>query len=213
MNDADGHRIDAAEQFGFIGTDAPHDVDEGAYACTVTQLIAFSKACERAGVAAAAILAQNKAHEYRLHHMSVGGVALDALAADLNRINEIVDAELAPILEAEETRFMTAQGYVRGSGVEPGTRWVKPVPPVIVIPDVGPIRIVPDVSHGFHVFRDGNAWCAVGPHFNSLADSTVGFGATPVEAVMTLRGALLKARPDTYRRHALPTFGHFTVHE
>lgn len=36
-----------------------------------------------------------------------------------------IDAELAPILAAEEERYMTARGYVRGTD-EPGKRWVKP---------------------------------------------------------------------------------------
>ena len=42
-----------------------------------------------------------------------------------------------------------------------------------------------DVSHGFHVFRDGDAWCAVGPHFIDLMKSTAGFGNTPASGRTT----------------------------
>jgi len=30
----------------------------------------------------------------------------------------------------------------------------------------------------WHVIRDGNAWCAVGPEFDEFAESTVGWGET-----------------------------------
>lgn len=70
----------------------------------------------------------------------------------------------------------------------------------------------PDISHGFHVFRDGEAWCAVGPRFNCLADSLAGFGGTPIHAIDDLRATLLRVRPDFYQRHALPTFEQFKVH-
>lgn len=61
----------------------------------------------------------------------------------------------------------------------------------------------PDVAHGFHVFRDGNEWCAVGPHFRCLADSGAGFGETPEAAVEALREVI---------KH-MPTFADFKVHE
>lgn len=40
--------------------------------------------------------------------------------------------------------------------------------------------------HGFHIFRDGNAWCAVGPHFHDLAVSDAGFGPTKSDAIKEL---------------------------
>ena len=45
-----------------------------------------------------------------------------------------------------------------------------------------------NVSHGFHIFRDGEAWCAVGPHFIDLMKSDAGFGETPEQAVADLTG-------------------------
>jgi hypothetical protein len=67
-----------------------------------------------------------------------------------------------------------------------------------------------DVAHGFHVYRDGNAWCAVGPHFIDLMKSDAGFGDTPEAAVDDLRGAL--AKQEWWRNKVLPTFDKFTVH-
>lgn len=101
MTDEDGHRVEAAEQFGFSQTE-----DDGPYTCTEAQLIAFAKACERKGLAMAYGLA-NRDAVYR--HI------LD------------LDGELAPLLAAEEERSMLAAGYVRGTA-EPGKRWVKPQP-------------------------------------------------------------------------------------
>lgn len=40
-----------------------------------------------------------------------------------------------------------------------------------------------DVKQGFHLYMDGNAWCAVGPHHIDLQQSAAGFGATQQEAV------------------------------
>lgn len=99
MNEEDGFRIEAAEQFGFSQTE-----DDGPYTCTEAQLIAFAKACERMGLAVA-----------------YGIGSRDLLYQHILR----VDAELASILTAEEERAMTAAGYVRGTD-EPGKRWVKP---------------------------------------------------------------------------------------
>lgn len=99
MTDEDGHRIEAAMQFGFSQAE-----DDGPYSCIDAQLIAFAKACERKGLAMAHGLA-NRDAVYR-HILAL-------------------DGELAPILAAEEDRYMTAQGYVRGTD-EPGKRWVKP---------------------------------------------------------------------------------------
>lgn len=36
---------------------------------------------------------------------------------------------------------------------------------------------------GHRLFLDGNAWCAVGPHFKCLATDPAGFGGTQQEAV------------------------------
>jgi hypothetical protein len=65
-----------------------------------------------------------------------------------------------------------------------------------------------DIGQGFHLFRDGNAWCAVGPEFLDLQRSPAGFGDTQAEAVWQLRAELRKAGyPDS----SLPTLGEFTV--
>jgi hypothetical protein len=65
-----------------------------------------------------------------------------------------------------------------------------------------------DVSRGFHLFRDGDAWCAVGPDFVDLQRSPAGFGATQQEAVRALWVELRKAGwPDW-----LPALSDFAVH-
>ncbi|MGX9443917.1 hypothetical protein ACWX0K_15245 [Nitrobacteraceae bacterium UC4446_H13] len=107
MTDEDGHRIDAAVQFGFEWTN--DDADE--YACTEAQLIAFAKAAERKGRAeAVALLKQTPAHL--------------AVLRILRERNDAADAELLPILEAERVRSLTAAGYVRGTD----GRWNKSEP-------------------------------------------------------------------------------------
>lgn len=68
-----------------------------------------------------------------------------------------------------------------------------------------------DVSHGFHVFRDGNMWCAVGPHFIDLMASTAAFGETPEKAVEALHVEWRKE--SWWRDKPLPTFDRFTVHQ
>jgi|TARA_R110000824_G_scaffold330976_1_gene517733 hypothetical protein len=40
-----------------------------------------------------------------------------------------------------------------------------------------------DVSRGYHIYRDGNMWCAVGPHFRNLQESDAAFGPTPIDAL------------------------------
>ena len=40
-----------------------------------------------------------------------------------------------------------------------------------------------DTAHGFHLLKDGDAWCAVGPEYVDLQRSPAGFGDTPGEAV------------------------------
>jgi hypothetical protein len=66
-----------------------------------------------------------------------------------------------------------------------------------------------DIAQGFHLFRDGDAWCAVGPEFVDLAHSPAGFGDTQAAAVWALRGELRKAG---YPDHTLPKLGEFEVH-
>lgn len=65
-------------------------------------------------------------------------------------------------------------------------------------------------SHGFHVFRDGSAWCAVGPHFIDLMKSDAAFGDTPEQAVEGLRAIL--AKDAFWNNKPRPTFEEFTVH-
>lgn len=43
-----------------------------------------------------------------------------------------------------------------------------------------------DISHGLHLFRDGDAWAAVGPEFADLQRSPAGFGDTQAAAVKAL---------------------------
>jgi hypothetical protein len=67
-----------------------------------------------------------------------------------------------------------------------------------------------DIGPGFHLLRDGHAWCAVGPEYVDLQRSPTGFGYTKAEAVKALRGELRKAGgPDS----ALPALSGFTVHD
>lgn len=83
MTDADGLRLEAAEQFGFMGVDPGAGAFEGAYSCTTTQLLAFAKACERAGMVQA-------------HGMGSRDLVAQRIAA--------IDIELTPILETERAR-------------------------------------------------------------------------------------------------------------
>ena len=39
---------------------------------------------------------------------------------------------------------------------------------------------------GYHVFKDGNSWCAVGAGFVNLQESKAGFGHTPLVALSEL---------------------------
>ena len=67
-----------------------------------------------------------------------------------------------------------------------------------------------DIAHGFHLLRDGDAWCAVGPGFVDLQRSPAGFGNTREAAIRDLRAALRKAGfPD----YSLPWIGEFKVHD
>lgn len=117
MTDADGHRIEAAEQFGF----SPLCSTDPVYRCTEAQLIAFAKAAERKGRAEAITLVTQ---EGRVTDFGAQ-MALKGVADELLAMNAASDAELAPILANEEERYMTSRGYVRGTE-EPGKRWVRP---------------------------------------------------------------------------------------
>lgn len=66
-----------------------------------------------------------------------------------------------------------------------------------------------DVSHGFHVFRDGDQWCAVGPHFIDLMKSDAGFGDTVEDAVSALCKSF--ALDPWWRNKSLPTVDLFQV--
>jgi len=68
----------------------------------------------------------------------------------------------------------------------------------------------PPWAHGFHLFRDGSAWCAVGPHFIDLMKSKAGFGDTREDAVADLCTQL--TMDPWWRNKALPTLDKFTVH-
>lgn len=68
-----------------------------------------------------------------------------------------------------------------------------------------------DVSHGFHVFRDGSAWCAVGPHFTDLMTSDAGFGDTPQKAVDNLRERV--SGQQWWRNKVFPSLDRFTLHD
>lgn len=113
MTDGDGHRIEAALQFGF---EALPDMD--GFTCTPPQLIAFAKACERKG-RAEAIAEMERVGAYSTDQEKG---ALGVVIYRMQKRNDKVDAELAPLLEAERVRSLTADGYVRG----PDGRWVKP---------------------------------------------------------------------------------------
>jgi hypothetical protein len=67
-----------------------------------------------------------------------------------------------------------------------------------------------DIGPGFHLLRDGHAWCAVGPEYVDLQRSPAGFGDTKAEAVRALRAELRKAG---WLDNALPTLSGFTVHD
>lgn len=65
-----------------------------------------------------------------------------------------------------------------------------------------------DITHGYHVFKEGDAWMAVGPHFVDLVESIVGFGSTPEQAVAEWRSRIAAS---SYRQpNSLPEFDWFT---
>lgn len=69
-------------------------------------------------------------------------------------------------------------------------------------------RDFPDISSGWHIFADGNMWCAVGPNFENLQESLSGFGYTQREAHAQLLLAMKKEGAEVQA----PSFEHFTIH-
>ena len=61
--------------------------------------------------------------------------------------------------------------------------------------------------HKFCLYRDGNAWCAVGPGFVDMMASPVGFGLEQIEAVREFQAAW--RRPGSNQRDL--TVADFTV--
>ena len=70
----------------------------------------------------------------------------------------------------------------------------------------------PDVSQGFHLFKDGNAWCAVGPHFQNLQESDAGFGDTMCDATNALEETREKRRQCGEKNLKRLTWLDFKVH-
>jgi hypothetical protein len=115
MIDADGFRLEAAEQFGFVEIDT--DGREG-YVCTEAQLIAFAKACERKGRAEAAQLVRR---EFNNPLNAQAKSPLFAVLGALKKRNDETDAELAPLLEAERQRSLAAKPSDPCTSCEPET--------------------------------------------------------------------------------------------
>lgn len=70
---------------------------------------------------------------------------------------------------------------------------------------------LPDVSHGFHIFADGNVWCAVGPDFIDLVKSRAGFGYTPEDAYADWWYA--NQNTVFWQTNAKPDFDKFVIHQ
>ena len=90
ISEADGFRTEAAVQFGFTWTN--DDADE--YACTEAALIAFAKACEHKGLCDAREIARR--------------CGAYTTIAKLDKQIAALGAELAPIVESERQRSLTA---------------------------------------------------------------------------------------------------------
>ena len=86
MTDEDGLRLEAAEQYGFEEIDGQDGPGQPGYFCTEAELIAFAKACERAGM-------------FRAHGMG----SRDLVA---KRIMEF-DAELKPKFAPDSRPLLT----------------------------------------------------------------------------------------------------------
>lgn len=99
----------AAERFGF----SPLCSTDPVYRCTEAQLIAFAKSCERKGRAEAAMWARIRSEAFGT--LTTTFQELNSLAADMDAKNVALDAELAPILEAERHRQPIADMWKRES--------------------------------------------------------------------------------------------------
>jgi hypothetical protein len=71
------------------------------------------------------------------------------------------------------------------------------------------IHTLPKEHVGYRIFKDGDAWCAVGPEFVDPAASVSGWGDSPTEAYIDwCRRSLL----DHERRdQLLPLFADFQI--
>ena len=67
-----------------------------------------------------------------------------------------------------------------------------------------------DIRHGYHVFRDGDGWTAVGPAFVDREVSPVGFGNTPNQAVANWQIAQSKRRRPS--RPSASMRSYFLIH-
>jgi len=169
MTDEQGFTIEAAYQFGFQGSGHNEGKDTDTFLCTQSQLLTFAKACERKGMANA-------------HAMG----SRDIVWREIQKI----DAELKPILEAEEVRYMTVQGYVRGSD-EPGKRWVKLLD-----------RIVADLKRRANGSKDQGlaladwlAACKVIPFVGDFNDAIELLAKVPAEDLQRIAPVLFLTAP------------------
>jgi len=69
---------------------------------------------------------------------------------------------------------------------------------------------LPDISKGWHIFADGNTWCAVGPVFEDLQASPSGWGYTHAEAYRDLM-RVLSGSDAGYLTHR-PHIADFRIH-
>lgn len=112
MIEQDGFRIEAALQLGFEEA-AVHCGKTEVYACTEAQLIAFAKACERKALCTA------RSHVRQELNNPLSARDKCPLLAIMGRLSKQIaqiDAELAPILEAERQRCL--KFCPCGAGVE-----------------------------------------------------------------------------------------------
>lgn len=70
---------------------------------------------------------------------------------------------------------------------------------------------LPDISSGWHIFADGNMWCAVGPAYEDLQQSPAGFGPTPHLAYKELLRAL--GREGVLDLVNKPDLSDFQIHQ
>lgn len=118
MNDADGFRLEAAEQFG-----AQTDADCVTYTFEEGQLIAFAKACERKGMAQAVETLEG----------ADSAVALEWAVNTFKLCMQEIDAELAPIMETERQRCLAAKP------IAPVPVSDAPTPSTILSSDAAPV--------------------------------------------------------------------------